>query len=835
MQNKIINPEPLLSQVRKPSRYCGNEVNSRSQPWDKSKLRYALVFPDMYEIGMSHQGLQILYHIINDQPQLLAERVYAPDTDLEELLRSSHTPLFSLESRHSLADFDVLAITLPYELCATNILTILDLAGIPLRAADRDPARHPLILGGGPGAFNPEPIADFFDALLLGDGEEAIVEISAILLAAKEENWSTDHLFTNLATSPGVYIPARYTPTYNGQDEFTGLHSSPPIHPVRRRILNQLPKTIPPAPLVPLNKIVHDRLGLEVARGCTRGCRFCQAGIIYRPVRERSPEQLYDMALSGINATGFEEMALLSLSTGDYSCLSPLLVKLMDYFAQRQVSVSLPSMRVGTLTPDIMAQIKRVRKSGFTVAPEAGTDRLRRVINKGITEEDLLATCSAAFELGWKLLKFYFMFGLPTEQQEDIQAIADLAGKAMKMGKGPGRAITVSAATFVPKPHTPFQWQRQLSIEEGFARIDYLKEALRSKGAKLRWGNPKMSFLEGVFARGDRQLSFLIEEAWQRGARFDAWSDYFNLSTWQGAATALGIKLERYLEPRPMDHPLPWDHLDCGVAPEFLRDEYDRALSEAYTPDCRQHGCQKCGLCDFKDVFPRTFQNHQPQWPATTGTTPPQGQSHHHYRLDYQRLQRSRLLSHLELLQLFFRAFNRVGLPIHYSKGYNPSPKVSFSPALPLGTESLCEYLLLDCQTTIDCEKFTETLNATLPEGMTITAITAIQDKSIPNRTISTYRINLPLAIDTQVVASFMAAPSFQVTVIRKKKERQIDARLLVVNLIKVDENVLELKLLAEVSKAGLKPMEIITAIGNLSPQQIQATRVVKTAINLSP
>ncbi len=830
MQNPIVNPEPFLTQVRKPSRYCGNEVNVRCKPWLDVKLRFVLAFPDMYEIGMSHHGLQILYHIINDRPELLAERVYAPDTDLEEVLRITGTPLFSLESRHAVADFDVLGITLPYELCATNILTMLDLAGIPFRAAQRS-EEHPIVIGGGPGAFNPEPLADFFDALLLGDGEEAVLDISAVLIQAGQEQWSRQQVLEGLAAIEGVYVPSFFTPSYDDDGVFSGVecHSSATV---RRRVLADLTHVTTAAPLVPLTKIVHDRLGLEVARGCTRGCRFCQAGIIYRPVRERSPEQLYTMAEEGIRATGFEEMALLSLSTGDYSCISPLLVKLMDSFVQRKVSVSLPSMRVGTLTPEIMEQIKRVRKSGFTVAPEAGTDRLRRVINKGITEEDLLATCASAFELGWKLLKFYYMFGLPTESQEDVLAIAELTAKAMKTGHGPGRSITVSAATFVPKPHTPFQWHGQLSMDEGYERIDFLKEALRSKGLRLRWGNPRMSFLEGVFSRGDRRLSFLVEEAWQRGARFDAWNEHFQLATWQEAASALGIDLEGYLQPRAMDVPLPWDHLDCGVSREFLQDEYEQALVEAYTPDCRLHGCQKCGLCDFKSIYPRTFTDAKPNWPSSSAAPSSQSEVHHRYRFDYSRLGRSRLLGHLELLQLFFRAFNRVGLPLHYSKGFNPSPKVSFSPALPLGTESRCEYLLVDCTAIINAEKFTKAINDTLPEGMAINAISPMADKKIPARILSTYRITLPLVVDEVALASFNGAESFPVAVIRKKKNRQVDACLLVPRLEKVADDQLELDLITEVSKAGLKPMEIISAIFALDTEQVLAARVVKTAVS---
>lgn len=797
--------------------------------WDDASLRYLLAFPDMYEIGMSHQGLQILYHILNKRADLLAERVYAPDTDLEDLLRQSKTPIFSLESRHQPLDFDVLAFTLPYELCYSNILTILDLAGMPFLSKDRH-EEHPLVLGGGPGAFHPEPVADFFDAILLGDGEEALIEISDFLLAAKKDGLARQEILAGLTGIEGVYVPTLFEPQYDAGGAFQGVKAlKPGYEKVRRRVLAEFKDEPAPSPLVPLNKIVHDRLGIELARGCTRGCRFCQAGIIYRPVRERSPEQILRLAKEGIESSGFEEMALLSLSSGDYSCMGPLLVKLMDTFAHKRVSVSLPSMRVGTLTPEIMEQIKRVRKTGFTVAPEAGTDRLREVINKGITEEDLLATCSSAFGLGWKLIKFYFMFGLPTETQDDLAAISDLALKGLRAGSGPGRRVTVSAATFVPKPHTPFQWEPQLSVDEGFERIDFLKGKLRENGLQLRWGDPRQSFLEGVFARGDRRLSALIVEAWQRGARFDAWNDHLRLDTWREAAAALGLDLERYLARRDFDAPLPWDHLHCGVDPAFIKAEYDKALEGTYTPDCRVHGCQKCGLCDFKTVYPRVH-NKEPEWEAEKEDDQPKGDGdiHFHYRLDYSRLGRSRLLSHLELLQVFFRAFNRAGLPLHYSKGFNPSPKVSFSPALPLGTESKAEYLFIDLCAAITPDQWLGAINDQLPEGLMVNELSQAPAKKIPAKVETCYTFYLPMTVEHEVIAAFLGADSFPVQVTRKKKARTIDGRSQVTDLRLIDEKTVVLQMLSEVSKAGLKPLEIMQAIFGFSEQELIQIRVVK-------
>ncbi|MBE9520250.1 MAG: TIGR03960 family B12-binding radical SAM protein, partial [Proteobacteria bacterium] len=604
LSDTAVNINSILAHVKKPSRYIGKEFNAVKKDWQSVAVKVALVFPDLYEIGMSHHGLHILYRIINSQDTMLAERVYAPDKDLEALLRKKDWPIFSLESRAGLMDFDMVGITLPFELCYTNILTILDLGKIPLRASKRD-GSHPFIIGGGSGSFNPEPVAEFFDAILLGDGEEAILEIAETIRQAKELQLDRQETLARLTEIAGLYVPSLFEPQYDKEGRLQQIKPlKPGYEKVNRRILPDLESVDGPfPPLVPLVRIVHDRLGVEVARGCTRGCRFCQAGIIYRPVRERSAEKVVKLAEQGITAGGFEELALLSLSTGDYSCLSPALGRLMDTFVKQYVSVSMPSMRVGTLTPEIIQQIKKVRKTGFTLAPEAGTDRLRQVINKGITEEDLLDTCREVFAHGWKLIKFYFMFGLPTETMDDVKAISELVRKATKTAAGKNPRINVSVATFVPKPHTPFQWEPQLSIEEGYERIDLLKKSL-PKSCKLKWHNPRQSFLEGVMSRGDRHLSMLIEEAWKLGSRLDAWTEHFDLELWQKAGAACNIDLAEYLRQRDLSEILPWQHLDTGVDESFLMAEFFKALEGMYTEDCRVHACQKCGACDFKTIKP---------------------------------------------------------------------------------------------------------------------------------------------------------------------------------------------------------------------------------------
>jgi len=837
-----VNFDTLLSRVAKPSRYCGNEFNSIKKDWRAATLRFALIFPDLYEIGMSHQGLLILYHLLNSKESWLAERAYAPDLDFERLLKDKGLPLFSLESRRPLSEFDVLGITLPYELCSTNILTILDLAGLPFRSIERD-NRHPLIIGGGSSSFQAEPVADFFDAILIGDGEEAILEIAGLVEEAKTTGLSRVELLQGLSSIEGVYVPRFFVPHYDQEGRF---HEITPIlagyEKVHRRILPDLDKMGHwPPPLVPSVKIIHDRLGVEIARGCTRGCRFCQAGIIYRPVRERSVETILSMARDGVRQGGFEEMALLSLSTGDYSCLSELLVKLMDSFVKERVSVSMPSMRVGTLTPEIMAQIKRVRKTGFTLAPEAGTDRLRRVINKGITEEDLLATVETAFGLGWNLLKFYFMFGLPTETIEDVEAIAALVHKSFAKGRGSNRRINVSVATFVPKPHTPFQWAGQLDIATGFSRIDLLKKKLANRKIALKWHDPRQSFLEGVLARGDRRLSGVIEEAWLRGARLDAWSDHFCLDIWRQAAGALQVNLDSYTKPLAFTAPLPWQHLDVGVDAGFFKQEYERALTGEYTPDCRVQGCQKCGLCDFKRIFPRT----QPSVPVETVLHKPladkslnedlpgsevRGESRrcHVYRLEYAKVDSARLLSHLEMLQVFFRAFRRVGLPLRYSQGFNPTPRVSFSPALPLGTESHAEHVTIELSAPlVDLDLETERLNRELPRGVVIKKIESALKKSYQHYVVC-YEIILEKPLLPADLEAFMGLNEWILQQERKKSLRLVDARPLVRELSLADSGNLRLVLVNEAGKPGIKPLELVQAIKKISDEEMFTARVVK-------
>ncbi len=833
--------------VNKPGRYLGHEYNAIVKEWDQTPLHCVLIFPDLYEIGMSHQGLQILYHILNSQNKVLAERCYCPAKDMEELLRSRELPLCSLETNRPLLDFDLIGITLPYELCYTNILTILDLAGIPFRSTDRD-EEMPIVLGGGSCSLNPEPVADFFDAILLGDGEEAILEIAECVRICRKEKLPRAEILNRLATIHGVYIPSHFEPVYREDGtiaEVKALNND--AHQVTRRILSDLSKLDHLLhPLVPNSKIVHDRLGVEVARGCTRGCRFCQAGIIYRPVRERSPEQIFELASQGIENSGFNELALLSLSTGDYSCLATSLPQLMDRFADKAISVSMPSMRVGTLTQELMDQIKRVRKTGFTLAPEAGSERLRRVINKGISEDDLLTTSKDAFGLGWKVMKLYFMIGLPTETLEDIEAIANLAKKTKSVGSqsgGRGRQqINVSVGTFVPKPHTPFQWNAQISMKESQEKITLLKKTLPRKGINLKWHDPEQSLLEGVFSRGDRRLARLLETVWEKGARLDSWSDYFNLARWQEAADECSLVLDDFLRERDLEEVLPWQHLSSGVDESFLKEELTKAHAEAYTPDCRYHDCQKCGLCDFKTIKPIVIDRKQKKKDtdgkapvqSITATQKPQQveDPHFQYTVNYSRLGDICYLGHLEILQIVFRILRRAKITTNFSKGFNPSPKVSFGPAMPVGTQSLAEYFVMDLPAPLDdLNEAKQRLNKQMPPGLEVQDITLSNGK-VPQELLSSYRITLYPALtehDKELIEQFLNTESFTLKRVRKGKVKEIDFRPLTVAFEIIEDNIVALELISRASQAGVKPIEAIAAILQKDQDDLLSSVVIKT------
>jgi len=592
----------ILPTVQKPARYTGGEYNEIKKNLDDVRVRVAFCFPDTYEIGMSNVGMRILYGVMNEMDGVWCERVFAPWGDMEDAMRANRLPLWALESQDPVKDFDMIAITIGYEMCYTNILNMLDLAGVPLYAKDRQGLKN-IVFAGGVCTFNPEPLADFVDFFSLGEGEESTVEIVSLYDRAKAENWSKEQFLKEVAKIPGVYVPSFYEHSYNTDGTLkaiTPLDDAPKT--VTKRIVENLDDAyFPTKMIVPTTEIVHDRANLEVFRGCIRGCRFCQAGFSCRPVRKKSPEILYRQAVETLVDSGHNEITLSSLSTSDYRQLKELTDVMIPYCESHRINLSVPSLRADNFSRELMGKLQTLRKSGLTFAPEAGTQRLRDVINKNLTEEEILTTCTNAFSGGWNNVKLYFMLGLPTETDEDVLGIADLVYKVIKTwkehasNKKRGLRVHVATAYFVPKPHTPFQWEKQIDPQEYLRRCRLLKDNFYSKSIEYNYHTPDISRLEAVTARGDRRLAPVLVEAMKNGAKLDGWDEYFNYQAWLDAFETCGIDPDFYtVRGFGEDEVLPWDTIDVGVTKKFLLRERKQAYAETVTPDCR-HGCSGCG------------------------------------------------------------------------------------------------------------------------------------------------------------------------------------------------------------------------------------------------
>lgn len=834
MIHPSITEQPWFTDIQRPSRYLGNEINAVHKSRQGLEVIMGLAFPDVYEVGMSHQGLKILYHLLNHYDWLAAERVFSPWVDLEAALREQGFPLQTLESGTPLGELDILGFSLQHELCYTNVLTMLDLAGIPFHAARRD-ERHPLIIAGGPACFNPEPVADFFDAFLIGDGEEAALDICRTVRRFKrEENNNRKDLLARLTRIQGLYIPSLFDPEYAQDGRLRAIHSLMAGYDhVRKALVPDIDQTPYPAEqVVPFSEPVHDRLAVEICRGCTRGCRFCQAGMIYRPVRERAPGTVLRHVKNGLQRTGYDEVSLLSLSSGDYSAIGPLLTTLMDRQSRDKIAVSLPSLRIDSLDEAWFEQIKRVRKTGFTLAPEAGNDRLRRVINKTLTNQEVLDTARKVYGAGWKLIKLYFMIGLPGETEEDVQDIVRISREVMRLAGGRGKKprLHVSVATFVPKSHTPFMWCPQIPLEEARRRIRTVQDGLRDRRVRVKWNSCGMSWLEGLFSRGDRRLGDVLVRAWRNGARFDAWGEHFNLERWQKAFDEASVPPSFYLHrKREMDEILPWAPIRSGVRTSYLRREWKRALEEKTTPDCRTT-CLECGVCDHERIDPVIQGGNALKREREAPLEESSIASVRSYLLTFSKTHAARHLGHLELVRVFTRALRRANLPISHTGGFHPTPKISFTSALPLGTESLQETVRITLNACIEPATIKKRLNQRLPSGVRVLIAEDVSGKKRRNDLReSRYEITLNgWKIDETAVKAFMAAREHPVTRTTAKGTRTVDARARVKSIHVHAPDRMEM-VLTHLPGPSLKPAEILKDVLKLGERQTRMLRILKT------
>jgi radical SAM family uncharacterized protein/radical SAM-linked protein len=871
----------FIHEVSKPARYLGGERFAVAKDWSGLRSRMVLAFPDVYDIGMSHQGTKILYSIVNKEDDLCLERAFCPWLDMEEQLRRRNLPILSLETHRPLSDFDIVGFSLQYELTFTNILTMLELGGVPLRSSERTLA-SPLVIAGGPVATQPEPMAPFIDLFLLGDAEERLPRLMRHYAELKRERNDRTEILVELAKEGGVYCPALYDRelcersglVYVSRARYEGVPEK--IGRAHLVDINRYP--YPDDSPVPVAEAIFDRMAIEIARGCTEGCRFCQAGMIYRPVRERDPEQVVSTLVSAVEKGGYDEASLTSLSTADYSCISPLVKKVMEKLCPEKISLGISSLRAYGLDEELLDDIASVKATGLTFAPEAGTQRMRDVVNKNITEDDIFTTCHRVFSRGWNRIKLYFMIGLPSEQDDDVQGIGAMGGQALEIGRQYHRKkveVTVSVSSHVPKPHTPFQWCSQDSMEEIERKQAMLRGSARRFGFTLKTHDHRVSHLEGIVARGDFRTGSLVERAWRKGCRFDGWDEHLRWDLWNEALDEWereeGVSRRTYLATLPVDGRLPWDHIDVGLEPGFLAREYRRALQGRFSPPCgkpvqakvhhtnledaradeRKLVCYHCGVaCDltamreerlvFLERMGATSRpaKAEPNVRERAHERLARGLSPHdfsqgepvRYRIRYGKTGPMSLRGHLDFIKVFARVLRRARLPLYYTEGFSPHPLLSFGPALGLGLQSVAEYADIALTVEIGDEELVARFAASSEPGMTVFGARPLSESepSLAKRIDAVeYLVALPWDESHEArLEAFRNAPELGVQVTRKGKNRTVDAKSVVLDLELVPagehgpllsmgprDRALRLRVREASGVASLRPSELVSAI----------------------